>query len=242
MVKYHINAKGEAGKCSATQGGCPFGDAQQHYASAADARASYEANQATFAVASNASQAEAIPFRDVSIASVHKDAQLLADALSKLYEASPAKASWIADETYSCDGGTAATVLLARRLGMDAKLHVGLYQHSDLEIRAAVIGLEREDETDEEWEEYLEEELDGAMDEHHHWATLTTEHGEVMLFDPNGAVRDEEYVADLRDVEYRYLDGAEPLVYNPDDDVEEFADELYPGLIEAVDKVVASKS
>jgi hypothetical protein len=42
MAKFHINAKGEAGKCSATQGGCPFGDESQHYTSPEAAREGYE--------------------------------------------------------------------------------------------------------------------------------------------------------------------------------------------------------
>jgi hypothetical protein len=42
MVKYHINGKGEAGKCSAQQGGCPFGDESEHFTSADAARKHYE--------------------------------------------------------------------------------------------------------------------------------------------------------------------------------------------------------
>jgi hypothetical protein len=39
---YHINSKGEAGKCTAKKGGCPFGDAEQHYTSSEAAREAYE--------------------------------------------------------------------------------------------------------------------------------------------------------------------------------------------------------
>jgi hypothetical protein len=39
MVKYHINpATGEAGKCSATKGPCPFGNEEEHFSSLAEAK------------------------------------------------------------------------------------------------------------------------------------------------------------------------------------------------------------
>ncbi len=43
---FHINGKGEAGKCSASKGNCPFGEVEDHFASAEDARASYERSMA----------------------------------------------------------------------------------------------------------------------------------------------------------------------------------------------------
>ena len=46
MAKYHINDKGEAGICTATQGGCPFGGDAQHYSSAELARSAYELSMA----------------------------------------------------------------------------------------------------------------------------------------------------------------------------------------------------
>lgn len=42
MTKYHINSKGEASKCSATQGKCPFANDSDHYESAAEARTAFE--------------------------------------------------------------------------------------------------------------------------------------------------------------------------------------------------------
>lgn len=42
MEKFHINDKGEAGKCGATKGGCPFGDDLQHFTSLEAARAANE--------------------------------------------------------------------------------------------------------------------------------------------------------------------------------------------------------
>lgn len=45
MAKYHINTKGEPGKCSAKKTGCPFGDASEHYDNLVDARNAYEAAQ-----------------------------------------------------------------------------------------------------------------------------------------------------------------------------------------------------
>jgi hypothetical protein len=46
MSKFHINASGEAGKCSATQGKCPFGGESQHYDSAEVARVAFELSMA----------------------------------------------------------------------------------------------------------------------------------------------------------------------------------------------------
>lgn len=45
MKKYHINAKGEAGACSAKKGGCPFGGEDEHFTTPEAARASYEKKQ-----------------------------------------------------------------------------------------------------------------------------------------------------------------------------------------------------
>lgn len=45
MAKYHINNQGEAGRCGATRGKCPFGGAETHHDSLADARLAYEHGQ-----------------------------------------------------------------------------------------------------------------------------------------------------------------------------------------------------
>lgn len=52
MSKFHVNEKGEPGKCSAQNGGCPFGGESDHHASPEDARKAFEqANaEATFPV------------------------------------------------------------------------------------------------------------------------------------------------------------------------------------------------
>ncbi len=42
MAKYHINGKGEAGRCSAQKGKCPFGGDLEHYSTPGDARRAYE--------------------------------------------------------------------------------------------------------------------------------------------------------------------------------------------------------
>lgn len=44
-MPYHVNDKGEAGRCGATKGHCPFGDADEHYSSLEAARFAFEANQ-----------------------------------------------------------------------------------------------------------------------------------------------------------------------------------------------------
>jgi RNAse (barnase) inhibitor barstar len=46
MANYHVNDRGDAGVCSATKGGCPFGGAEDHYTSAEAARSAFEAKQA----------------------------------------------------------------------------------------------------------------------------------------------------------------------------------------------------
>lgn len=46
MAKFHINSSGESGNCRAEKSGCPFGDDDQHYATAAEASAAYEGKMA----------------------------------------------------------------------------------------------------------------------------------------------------------------------------------------------------
>lgn len=43
--RFHINSKGEAGKCAASPGACPFGTPDEHYETAEAARAGYETLQ-----------------------------------------------------------------------------------------------------------------------------------------------------------------------------------------------------
>ena len=43
MSKYHLNWKGEPGKCSAKEGNCPFGGADDHFDSPETARQAFEA-------------------------------------------------------------------------------------------------------------------------------------------------------------------------------------------------------
>lgn len=42
MTRFHVNDNGDAGKCSATRGQCPFGGEVNHYDSKAEARKAYE--------------------------------------------------------------------------------------------------------------------------------------------------------------------------------------------------------
>jgi len=42
MNRFHINSKGDARKCSAKNGNCPFGSTEEHFATAEDARKAYE--------------------------------------------------------------------------------------------------------------------------------------------------------------------------------------------------------
>lgn len=46
MAKYHINAKGEPGKCRAWLGNCPFGGDSEHHETAEGARVAFEKSMA----------------------------------------------------------------------------------------------------------------------------------------------------------------------------------------------------
>lgn len=133
--------------------------------------------------------------------------------------------------------GALATKLAADRLGIDATLHVGLYQHIDPEIRATTMGYDPDDCTDEEWDDILDEASE-MMDEHHHWVTVRASDGVEYLLDPNGPTRGEDHILTLFDAARRYEDGAPNLVYDPDDDPDRIADAIYPGLREQVTAAV----
>jgi hypothetical protein len=45
--KFHINSKGEPGKCSAQHGGCPFGSAEDHYTTREAATQAFERSMVT---------------------------------------------------------------------------------------------------------------------------------------------------------------------------------------------------
>lgn len=74
MSKFHLNDKGEAGQCKATQGGCPFGGEAQHYSSTEKARTAYEASMAaeqipatvkkTFATSEQKVESVSLPSRE----------------------------------------------------------------------------------------------------------------------------------------------------------------------------------
>ncbi|MGW8431580.1 hypothetical protein ACWGJ9_10855 [Curtobacterium citreum] len=169
------------------------------------------------------------------------DVRALAGALAAVYRGtSDRRAPWIADETFTCDGGAVAAKLTADRLGIDATLHVGIYQHVDPEIRATSMGYDPDDCTDEEWDDILDE-AEEMMDEHHHWVTVRGSDGVEYLLDPNGPARGEDHILTLTDASRRYEDGAPYLVYDPDDDPDRIADAIYPGLRGQVDQAIAAR-
>lgn len=43
-MSFHVNAAGNAGECRAQKGGCPFGTADEHFATAGEARDNFEKN------------------------------------------------------------------------------------------------------------------------------------------------------------------------------------------------------
>ena len=75
--KFHVNGKGEPGKCSAQHGGCPFGGESDHHSNPEDARKAFEqANaSATFPVKSSRKVSELS-----QLAKVSSDAAILMEA------------------------------------------------------------------------------------------------------------------------------------------------------------------
>lgn len=66
-VKYHVNPEtGEPGRCSATEGRCPFGGPDAHHGSVAAARSAYEASMVVFPTRVTASQNEET-LRDLAV-------------------------------------------------------------------------------------------------------------------------------------------------------------------------------
>jgi hypothetical protein len=51
-MSFHVNAAGNAGECRAQKGGCPFGSADEHFSTAAEARDNFEKNMAKETVTS----------------------------------------------------------------------------------------------------------------------------------------------------------------------------------------------
>jgi len=240
MKKYHINGNGEAWPCNATKGSCPFGGEADHFATPQEARAFYEASQSSFPALPSHEKLEP-PYRDTVLPPNSESVRPLVNDLAELFRRFEGqRVPWIADDTFSCDGGAVATVLLARKHGLDAELRVGLYVHNDPEVRGEMLGLERGgDESEDEWQERLEEDTDGLMEEHHHWTVVYANENTPLVFDGNAAAREEEYITPEEETTDRYLDGAEYLVYDPTDDVHEIARDLYPGLEEAIEAVYA---
>lgn len=61
MAKFHVNGKGEAGKCSAVKGNCPFGSDDEHYTSAEAARAAFESSMTNFSEPAKITASQPIP-------------------------------------------------------------------------------------------------------------------------------------------------------------------------------------
>jgi hypothetical protein len=78
----------------------------------------------------------------------------------------------------------------------------------------------------------------GGLDEHHHWVLLHPGQPDELLVDPNGPLRREPYLVRTAELDGRYQDGAEHLVYNPGDDPEDIARRTYPGLLELVGTIM----
>jgi hypothetical protein len=166
------------------------------------------------------------------------DVRVLGDVLAVVHAATTNRhAMWVAQETYTCDGGALATKLAAEQLGIDATIYVGLYWHTDAAVRADVIGYDRSDYTDDEWEDVLAETRQ-MMDEHHHWATVRSANGAEYLIDPNGPARGEPHILPLEGTGDRYREGAPFYAYDPEEDPTLVADEMYPGLREHITAAV----
>lgn len=169
------------------------------------------------------------------------------DAVDRQREAGSLMASpgWYTNDGFTCDGGAMAAHLAARRLGIPSQLCVGLYWHSDVELRADLMGEipPDEDADQDEWDQWradLDHIARECMDEHHHWVVLWpgTEH--ATIFDPNGEVRDEPHLRDAAGTGKQYeeiLHGEwRRPEYDPDvDDIEAEAEAVYPGIGADVD-------
>ncbi len=88
-MKFHVNAKGEAGKCSATKGGCPFGGEAEHFTSPEAARTAYEQKQTELYGDINAAQkdlsrygADSAVFRTWS--KIHSDFKTNTDGVKRV--------------------------------------------------------------------------------------------------------------------------------------------------------------
>ena len=180
------------------------------------------------------------PFAEA--ATVDPDARRLAEVMAELYRRSPARAPWMAGDGYTCDGGALAAYLAAARLGIPASLHVGLYWHSDPVLRAELMGDYQGDISDEEWAAHLAGIEAGMLDEHHHWVTLHPGTEQPVLVDPNGPIRREAYLSPADDVDDRYQDGAEHLIYDPADNPEQIAADIYPGLVQMLEAIIADQA
>lgn len=179
-------------------------------------------------------------FTDIS-PTVPEDVRRLADVLAAIHATTTnRRAMWMADETFTCDGGALATKLAADRLGIDATLHVGLYWHTDVELRADIMGYELDDDgTQEEWDAVFDE-VRQSMDEHHHWVTVRGSDGAEYLIDPNGPVREEPHIMPVEQAT-AYEDGAPYFAYDPREGPNVIADEMYPGLREQVHAAIGGQ-
>lgn len=182
-----------------------------------------------------------VPFTNLDNNDLSPEEKRLAGVMASLYQMSSERCPWMAGDTFTCDGGALAAYLIAQRLSIPASLHVGLYHHQDVELRAEGMGEYQGDLSDDQWDAELDDIEAHAMDEHHHWVLLHPGEPDEMLVDPNGPARREPYMTRVSrtiDLDFVYRDGAEPLVYDPEDDPEEIARDVYPGLLELVDDVL----
>lgn len=143
MAKFHINPNtGHPGKCTAEEGNCPFGEDAPHFASASDARKSFESSMANHP-AGKGLQKRA-PIHRVNENLVPKDYEDIAAAFKEAWGADTST-----DENWSPENpelGQCAVTALVVQDGYGGKLKRGLangVSHYWNEINGEVIDLTR---------------------------------------------------------------------------------------------------
>jgi hypothetical protein len=193
--------------------------------------------QSTSDISVDAGLQPPIPFSGPFDIDLSEQEQELADGLALLFASSEEGEPWMAGGLYSCDGGAVAAKLMADRLGIPATLEVGLYWHSDVELRADLIGeYPGADDSDADWAEALDR-VSTCMDEHHHWVVLNPGTSQELLVDPNGPERREPYFVRTEDaagLDERYSPQPIHIIFDPNEGAESIATWCYPGLSERI--------
>jgi hypothetical protein len=110
VTSYHINSKGNPGVCKATQGGCPFGEASDHFATAAEARNAFENSSSADKIPSTKKKSTDITSFDPATQTLfsNKAARRSPDVAVKALKREAAHGDWLREleDRYSDDPAT----------------------------------------------------------------------------------------------------------------------------------------